>query len=52
MEDDVMNDTVTIPVDEYIALHEEVKFLRYLHNLGVEEWEGYALAVKAWRNDE
>lgn len=51
-EDDFANDAVTIPVDEYIALCQEVKFLRYLESHGVETWEGYELAVKAWRADE
>jgi hypothetical protein len=47
--DDMENDTVTIPVDEYLHMHDEIKFLRYLENNGVENWEGYDNAVLDWR---
>lgn len=52
MEDDYLNDTVTIPVEEYIQLQEENKFLRYLERFGVDNWEGYQDALKAWRDNE
>lgn len=51
-EGDWENDTVTIPVSEYIHLLEEVKFLRYLELQGVETWDGFTLALKAWRDGE
>lgn len=46
------NDTVTIPVDEYITLQQEVKFLRYLESHGVDSWEGYEMAIESWRNGD
>lgn len=50
-DDDFANDAVTIPVDEYLKLCEEVKFLRQLERHGVEMWEGYGLAFEAWRTE-
>ncbi len=49
-ESDFENDTVTIPVDEYLHLLNEVKFLRYLEHIGVDNWEGYQEAIKVWRD--
>jgi hypothetical protein len=50
--DDMPNDTVTITIDEYMTLLAEVKFLRYMENHGVDQWEGFERAVEAWRNNE
>lgn len=51
-EGDFENDAVTIPVDEYLRLHAEVKLLRYLEAHGVSTWDGYERAVEAWRSNE
>lgn len=45
-------DTVTIPVSEYITLLEENKFLRVLESRGLDSWDGYDDALKAWRSSE
>lgn len=48
--EDWENDTVTIPVSEYIQLTEEIKFLHILESMGVENWEGFEDALKEWRD--
>lgn len=49
---DLEADTVTVTVDEYMTLLQEVKFLRYLEQFGIQEWEGFEQAVNAWRDNE
>lgn len=51
-EGDFEDDTVTIPVSEYLHLLSEVKFLRYLEYFEIEKWSSYAEAIDAWRNDD
>lgn len=48
--EDWIGDVVTIPVDEYIELQQEVKFLRILESYGIDNWEPYQLAVRDWRS--
>lgn len=50
-EGDWEQDVVTIPVDEYIKLQEEAKFLHLLHQFGVDEWNLYEAALKMWRDN-
>lgn len=46
------NDTVTIPLDEYMLLLQEVKFLHALEKCGVETWEGFETAMRFWRAND
>lgn len=46
------DDTVTIPVSEYLHLLSEVKFLRYLEHFDIEQWPKYQEVIQAWRTDD
>ena len=39
-------DTVTIPIEEYEELQEDQNFLNALRAAGVDNWEGYEIALE------
>lgn len=49
--EDWVEDVVTIPVTEYIHLKEEERFLRYLENNDIQEWEKFEACLEAWRHN-
>ena len=45
-------DTITIPLAEYLSLQEQSTFLLYLRGAGVDNWDGYDYAIEAMENNE
>lgn len=41
-----MDETITISLKEYNELLKDSEFLSYLQGAGVDNWEGYDLAVE------
>ena len=41
-------ETITINRGVYYALKEDSRFLRELENAGVDNWEGYSIAYRAF----
>ena len=46
------NQTVTITVKEYLELLNARKTLEYLQVAGVDNWEGYDLAMEMMRDEK
>jgi hypothetical protein len=47
-----MEDTITIPIEEYNQLVEDQRILDALHAGGVDNWEGYDEALSGFSDDE
>ena len=45
-------ETITISKGEYEDLLEEIKFLNCLIAAGVDNWDGYDVAMQAYQGDE
>ncbi len=45
-------DTVTIELDEYEELLDDARLLECLQAAGVDNWEGYAEAMRAYCGEE
>lgn len=48
----MMNNTVTIDAKEYIRLLHDSALLQELYAAGVDNWEGYELALEALGEDD
>ena len=47
-----MDEMVTITKKEYDSLVEDSRFLDHLRGAGVDNWEGYSVAINSMRKED